>query len=222
MALLRSYCNGPAFPTLELARRWLLFVWVAWSAPSWACDCEWEGPFTWLVDASDLVVAGEIVATSGNSVDMRVERSLKGAGPEAPIRVWGEYRGDCRADVANFPPGSRWVFILDRIDRVPEGGFSPSTPNVSYGRPGDYALRKCGAYWLRLEDDNRASGNLTSVFEWEWAPEMTPVSLDLLQKFIDGEADYADIIDASDEVTSGEVMLRKTRRAMGLGSEWDY
>lgn len=208
-------------PATRSRHRWLALALLAWTGPLFACDCEWQGPFTWLVDAADLVVAGEVVASTGNSMDVRPDRILKGPEPLAPIRVWGRYREDCRADVTEFPVGSRWVLVLERIDRVPEGGFSPSTPNVSFGRPGDYALQRCGAYWLRLEGD-RARGNLTSVFEWDYAPEMTPVPLDLLQKFIDGEADYADIIEASDEVTSGEVMQRKTRRALGMGSEWDY
>ncbi len=51
---------------------------------------------------------------------------------------------------------------------------------------------------------------------------MTPVPISLVQKFIDGNASYSDIISVSDEVTSGEAMMRKSKREMGLGDEWDH
>ena len=37
---------------------------------------------------------------------------------------------------------------LFRIEQDVPGGFNPNTPNVSYGRPGDYSLSSCGGYWL--------------------------------------------------------------------------
>ena len=198
----------------------ILGLWLV-SVAAGACECEWQGPFSWLVDDADAVLAGTVVGGSGNSLDLQVERSLKSDQSESQVRIWGKYRNNCRADLARFTAGSRWVFVLRRIDEVPAGGFSPSTPSISYGRVGDYQLSRCGAYWLRLEGD-RASGNITSVFDWEYEPEMTPVSLDLLQRFIEGDASYADIIGDSEEVTSGEVMMRRSKREMGMGSEWDH
>lgn len=182
-----------------------------------ACDCAWQGPFSWLVDNADYVVLGEVVASRGNSFDLQVMRSLKGKASADTIRIWGE-RGDlCRPDVALFPPGGQWLFALQRITQVPPGGFNPSTPNISYGRLGDYALSKCGAYWLQHQH-GLLSGNITSVFQWDYSPRMNPVSVDLIQAFIDGEADYGDIIEVSDEITSSEAWMRKMRQRMREGS----
>lgn len=177
------------------------------------CECEWQGPFSWLVDDADSIVLGRVVSSRGNSFDLKVMSTMKGETAGDTIRVWGE-RGDlCRPDVALFPPGSQWLFALELISEVPPGGFSPGTPNISYGRPGDYALSKCGAYWLE-HSEGELAGNITSVYQWDYAPEMNPVPLGLIQAFIDGDADYADIIGVSDEVTSKEAWMRRMRQRL--------
>lgn len=181
------------------------------------CECDWQGPFSWLVDDADYVVLGEVVSSKGNSFDLRVMRSLKGGAKTDTIRIWGE-RGDlCRPAVSLFPPGGQWLFALQEVTLIPPGGFNPATPSISYGRPGDYALSKCGAYWLAHEN-GLLSGNITSVFQWDYSPPMNPVPVDLIQAFIDGEADYGDIIELSDEVTSHEVWIRKMRQRLREGS----
>jgi hypothetical protein len=165
------------------------------------------------VDAADNIVLAEVLSRRGNSMDVKVLRRMKGELGSDTLRIWGE-RGDlCRADVAQFSPGSQWVFALEAISSVPAGGFNPGTPNISYGRPGDYALSKCGAYWLR-HSDGAVSGNITSVYQWDYFPEMDPVPVDLIQAFIDGEADYADIIGVSNEITSKEAWMRQMRQRM--------
>jgi hypothetical protein len=170
------------------------------------------------VGDADYVVLGEVVARRGNSFDLQVMRSLKGRSGSDTIRIWAERDGElCRADAAWFPPGGQWLFALEEIAEVPAGGFNPSTPNISYGRRGDYAVSKCGAYWLEHRD-GLLLGNITSVFQWDYAPEMNPVPVNLIQAFIDGEASYGDIIEVSDEVTSKEAWMRKMRQRMREGS----
>lgn len=177
------------------------------------CECDWNGPFSWLVDDADALLLGEVVGHSGNSMDVEVMRVMKGKELRQTVRIWGE-RGDlCRADVDDFAAGGQWLFALRAIDELPPGGFNPETPNVSYGRVGDYALSRCGAYWLRHED-GKLSGNITSVFRWDYAPAMNPVPVDLIQAFVDGEADYADIIGESEEITSKEAWMRHMRERM--------
>ena len=183
------------------------------SAINAACECQWQGPFSWLVDDADSIVLGEVVGSVGNSFDLKVMSTMKGKTAGDTIRVWGE-RGDlCRPDVARFPPGSQWLFVLELITEVPPGGFSPGTPNISYGRRGDYALSKCGAYWLQ-HSEGELAGNITSVYQWDYAPEMNPVPVALIQAFIDGDADYADIIGVSNEVTSKEAWMRRMRQRL--------
>ena len=207
--------SAPASITRILIGLWLVGLPTLASAQ---CKCLWQGPFSWLVDDADYVVLGEVVATRGNSFDLQVMDSLKGRSSQGTIRVWAAHSGaQCRPDVGRFPPGGQWLFALEVITEVPPGGFNPSTPNFSYGRPGDYALSKCGAYWLGHRD-GLLSGNITSVYQWDYAPEMNPVPVSLIQAFIDGEAGYADIIAISDEVTSREAWMRKMRQRMREGS----
>lgn len=76
------------------------------------------------------------------------------------------FDADCRVDVADIDPGSQWVMALRRIERLPSSGFNPATPNISYGRVDDYALSRCGVYWLR-RDASFVSGNLLKAPRWQ-------------------------------------------------------
>jgi hypothetical protein len=197
----------------------LLSVWL-WTLSTLTfaqCECTWQGPFSWLVDDADYIVLGEVVASRGNSFDLKPMRELKGSQYLDTIRIWGR-RGDlCRPDVADFPVGSQWVFALQAITELPAGGFNPGTPDISFGRVGDYAVSKCGAYWLQ-HHNGTLSGNITSVYQWDYAPKMNPVPVDLLQAFIDGTANYADIIGVSEEITSKEAWMRHMRERMQQGN----
>ena len=183
-------------------------------APALACSCQWQGPFSWLTDDADFVVLAEVLSHKGNSMDLVVTDAIKGKEFNEIIRVWGEYQQYCRANVQQFAPGSRWVFALHRIKRVPAGGFNPSTPNISYGRVNDYSLSPCGAYWLR-EKNGTVTGNITSVFEWDYNPDMDPVPYDVIHDFVNGKAGYADIIEHSNEITSERALIRRSRELLG-------
>lgn len=207
-----------------MQRTRLIFTAIAvqflWCTQAIACACEWQGPFSWLVDEADIVALVSIDSAKGNSRDVRIDDILKGQEFEPYVRVWGEYADECRADLSQFPIGSRWLMALERIDDVPAGGFNPSTPNISYGRRGDYVLSRCGAYWLR-EKNGRLRGNITSVFEWDYDPDMDPVPYAVIADFVVGKASYKDIIEHSAEVTSPEAMLRRSKRAIGRPRAWE-
>ncbi len=111
-----------------------------------ACDCQWNGPFTWLTDDAGAIILGKVVSHKGNSLDLQVEQVLKGKEYRETIRIWGQQKQDCRANLAQFTSGTRWIFLLDPITEIPLGGFNPETPNISYGRLQDYGLQRCGAY----------------------------------------------------------------------------
>jgi len=143
------------------------------------CECLWQGSFAEVEATTDLVLAGTVVSGKGNSIDLAVERILRGRDDLPEIRIWLKTADYCRPERDLFPPGSHWVMALDRIDADVPGGFNPHTPNVSYGRTGDYTLSSCGGYWLRLEGD-WVSGNLVDGPRWEREPKMTPVLLDLV------------------------------------------
>lgn len=157
------------------------------------CECLWRGSFAEVAETSDAVVLGEVVAVKGNAVDLSLEAQLYGEVYFDPIRVWMKAKNYCRPEVAGFTPGSRWIFALHRIDKVPQGGFDPSTPNMSYGRQGDWQLSSCGGYFLAVTGET-ARGNLVpSMARWDDNPKMQPVLIDLISAFMDGRAKIADL-----------------------------
>ena len=87
---------------------------------------------------------------------------------------------------------------LHKITEEVPGGFNPNTPNFSYGRLGDYSLSSCGGYWLS-QQDNRVTGNLINAPRWERQPKMTPVLLDLIADYVQGNLDRDALLQASRE-----------------------
>ncbi|MFK7976769.1 MAG: delta-aminolevulinic acid dehydratase [Halioglobus sp.] len=148
------------------------------------CECLWQGSFAKVQATSDLVLSAQVIGTKGNSIDLQPEQILAGETP-ATTRVWLKARNYCRPLAAQFPPGSRWVFALHKIRETPPDGFDPGTPNVSYGRVGDFTLSSCGGYWLKL-DENYVTGNLVGAPRWVREPKMSPVLLDVVAAFIKG------------------------------------
>ena len=159
------------------------------------CECLWQGSFTDVQADTDLVISGHIVAGKGNSIDVEIERTLRGTEYNQRIRVWLDTGDLCRAPVGGFPSDSQWVMALDRIEELVPGGFNPSTPNISFGRVGDYSLSRCGGYWLS-RSENLVSGNLTGGPRWEMEPKMSPVLLDLVAAYVAGELDKEALIEA--------------------------
>ncbi|MEZ5503977.1 MAG: delta-aminolevulinic acid dehydratase [Halioglobus sp.] len=156
------------------------------------------------------MVAGTVVATKGNSIDLEVTRSLRGDAPSEPIRIWLKAADYCRPEADLFPVGTQWVMALDRISADVPGGFNPNTPNVSYGRVGDYSLSSCGGYWLGLSDD-RVTGNLVNAPRWVREPKMTPVLLELVAEYVQGKLDSQALLEASREDPKLRELMLDTR-----------
>jgi len=171
---------------------------LLYSLNSWACSCLWEGPFTQVQNKTDLVVSGKLIASKGNSADLEIDTLIRGIEHKPQVRIWMHTRALCRPKIEEFPVGSEWVMALYRIEQAIPGGFNPNTPNISYGRQGDYSLSICGGYWLQLNEE-RVSGNLTKGTRWDMNPRMTPVLLDLLIAYIDGNIDIENLIAAGRE-----------------------
>ncbi|MFV8819759.1 delta-aminolevulinic acid dehydratase [Haliea sp. E17] len=177
----------------------LLLFTVSLCQPAWAeCECLWRGSFAEVEAEADLVISATALSSKGNSVDFTVDRTLRGALSPAEVRVWMQARDYCRPPAEDFPPGSSWVLALQHIDAAVPGGFDPATPNISYGRVGDYLLSSCGGYWLKREQDY-VTGPLVDSPRWERAPKMTPVLLDIVAAFVAGEVDVQTLKDASQE-----------------------
>jgi len=174
------------------------------------CACLWEGSFADVQRATDLVVAGTVADIKGNALDLVIERSLRGDAYFDEIRIWLRTRDYCRPPIEDFPAGSRWVMALYRIDRVPEDGFDPGTPNQSYGRKGDYYLSSCGGYWLSYSGE-AVTGNLVDAPRWARDPEMQPVLLPLLEAFVRGQADREALAEASREDPALNELMLDTR-----------
>mgnify|MGYP001828128805 FL=1 len=162
------------------------------------CECLWQGSFSDVQAQTDLVVAGKIASGKGNSVDLDISRTLRGTATSENIRIWLKTADYCRPEPELFPPGSTWVMALQRIDESVPGGFNPNTPNFSYGRIGDYQLSSCGGYWLQLQGDY-VSGALVESPRWVHDPKMTPVLLDLVIAYVNGEVAASALLEASRE-----------------------
>ncbi|MBE9537494.1 MAG: delta-aminolevulinic acid dehydratase [Proteobacteria bacterium] len=160
------------------------------------CECLWEGSFTDVQAATSLVVSATVVSGKGNSKDLQINQLLRGKETFPTIRVWLKAGDYCRPEASLFPTGTRWVMALNRIENEVPGGFNPNTPNVSYGRVGDYVLSSCGGYWLS-NSEGWVTGNLVKAPRWVREPKMTPVLLDLVAAFVAGDATVDALVKAS-------------------------
>lgn len=174
------------------------------------CGCLWQGSFVDVHADTDLVIAGAVEEGRGNAIDVSVLRVLRGPDYIRQVRVWLQAKDYCRPPGKLFPEGSTWVMALERIDSVPEDGFNPSTPNISYGRKGDYILSNCGGYWLKLTG-NMVSGALVKSPRWAREPEMTPVLLDLVAAHVNGRVGDEAMLEASREDPAVKELMLDTR-----------
>lgn len=188
---------------------WVLLMGFA-SAARAECECIWQGPFTNVQQHTDLVVTGRVVASQGNSIDVEIGQAWRGKTYHSQIRVWLNSGQLCRPEIDQFPLQSSWVMALDRIGEQVPGGFNPSTPNISYGRVGDYSLSSCGGYWLSLHDDV-VTGNLAGGTRWEHNPKMSPVLSELVAAFVAGEIDADALKEASKEDPQVQRLQLETR-----------
>ena len=171
------------------------------------CECLWEGSFADVQSSTDLVVSGSVITGKGNSIDLAVDRTLRGEEDSPEIRIWLKTGDYCRPEPEMFPLQSQWVMALHKIETSVPGGFNPHTPSVSYGRVGDYSLSSCGGYWL-AQSENLVTGNLVNAPRWARDPDMTPVLLDLLADYVAGRVGAQALLEASiEDPALGELML---------------
>jgi hypothetical protein len=174
------------------------------------CECLWEGSFSEVQAGASLVVSGTVIDGKGNSIDLHIDRLLRGEEPLPEIRIWLKLGDYCRPEPALFPGNSQWVMALHRIEEAVPGGFNPNTPSVSHGRIGDYSLSSCGGYWLN-QSENLVSGNLVNAPRWVRDPKMTPVLLDLVADFVVGRVDADALLQASREDPALRELMLDTR-----------
>lgn len=193
--------------TLALA---MLILVLPGAASRADCSCLWHGSFVDVHPDTDLVVAATVESGRGNAIDIDVAQVLRGPDYLQRARVWLQAADYCRPPRELFPEGSTWVMALQRIDSVPEDGFNPNTPNISYGREGDYILSSCGGYWLKLTA-NLVSGALVKSPRWSREPGMTPVLLDVVAAHVSGHIDDEAILEASREDPAVKELMLDTR-----------
>jgi hypothetical protein len=180
------------------------------------CDCLWQGSFAAVEATAELVVSGSIRSGKGNSVDLTIDRVLRGETSDPDIRIWLKTGDYCRPEPAEFPAGSEWVMALFRINDDVDGGFNPHTPNISYGRVGDYFLSSCGGYWLSLHG-NWVTGNLAQAPRWVREPKMTPVLLDLVADYVAGKVNAQALVEASREDPAARELMLDTKAFLREG-----
>lgn len=184
------------------------------------CTCLWQGSFSEVAADTDLVTLGEVSKVRGNAVDLGIERVFQGETFVDTIRVWMQAEGYCRPEASRFAPDSRWILALNRITEVPEDGFNPLTPNISFGRKGDYVLSACGGYFLKA-NGGTAVGNLVSDMpRWDYAPEMAPVLIDLIADFVEGRIGVEALARASEEDPAARELMLDTRSFLRGQDQW--
>ena len=75
------------------------------------CNCIWEGSFVDVYEHVDLIVSGNVVARKGNSIDLSIERQLRGEPHRQDIRIWLKTKNYCRPNPDQFPLGSHWASL---------------------------------------------------------------------------------------------------------------
>ena len=174
------------------------------------CECLWQGDFSEVQASTSLVLSGTVLRRKGNSIDLSVDRLLRGQEHLDTIRVWLKAADYCRPEPELFPVDSQWVMALHEIEKDVPGGFNPHTPNVSYGRVGDYSLSSCGGYWLKRSGE-WVTGNLVQAPRWVREPKMTPVVLDLVTDYVNGKVDKGALLQASREDPALRELMLDTR-----------
>jgi hypothetical protein len=195
-----------------------LTPWLASGVASAECECLWQGSFSEVQANTSLVISGTVTTGRGNSIDVSVDRLLRGEQPLPEVRIWLKTGDYCRPEPALFPVGSQWVMALHEIEQDVPGGFNPHTPSVSYGRVGDYSLSSCGGYWLSQSGD-WVSGNLVKAPRWAREPKMTPVLIDLLADYVDGKVDADTLLQASREDPALRDLMLDTREFLRGGGQ---
>ena len=185
------------------------------------CGCLWKGSFSEVASKTDLVVLAEVHTIKGNAVDLVPEQVLQGDFWLDTLRVWMQTKDYCRPPSEDFPLGSRWIMALSQIQEVPIGGFDPSTPNQSFGRPYDYTLSSCGGYWLRV-NGNTATGNLVpGMPRFYHQPDMSPVLVDLIVGYLNGTVSTEALAEASRERPEAvDELILDTRSFLRGQADW--
>ena len=185
------------------------------------CGCLWEGSFSEVAPSADLVVLGEVQSVKGNAVDLLPEQLLKGEFWLDTLRVWMQTRDYCRPPADDFPVGSRWIMALSEITEVPEGGFDPSTPNQSYGRPYDFVLSSCGGYWLRVNGGTAVGNLVPGMPRFYHQPDMSPVLVDLVAGHLKGTVSTEALTEASRERPEAvDELILDTRSFLRGQADW--
>lgn len=215
---------GPSFAGVIM---WLLVSLLtlsppshAQSAPNEGCECLWGGGFSAVAPNTDLVVLGSVTAVKGNAVDLSIERTLQGESWLDTVRIWMRARDFCRPAVDIFSEGSRWIMALERITQLPEDGFDPLTPNISFGRLHDYSLSSCGGYFLKATEDTALGNVVSSMPRWDYSPKMTPVLIDLIEAYLRGDTSAQALEEASREDPVAKSLMLDTKSFLRGQAEW--
>ncbi|HCS27215.1 MAG TPA: hypothetical protein DIW43_07160 [Spongiibacteraceae bacterium] len=178
---------------------------------AFACSCIWQGNFAEIDKSGATIVLGKVLSHKGNSMDLQVHEVLQGKLYREEIRIWGEVGSLCRAELSNFADGSEWLLVLDTITTVPDKGFNPNTPNISFGRKDDFSLKRCGVYWLE-HHNGYLRGNVDDDKRWLYLDKKkSPVSLELIRRFLAGKLDKSLIAEAAKTPTKKGELLTDTK-----------
>lgn len=193
-----------------LKRSALLLLLLLVIRTSTACECIWQGSFVDIKDDADLIVHATVLSTKGNSFDIWIDQTLKGNEFRETLRIWGKTAQLCRPNVDIFLPQTEWILAINKITDVPDDGFNPNTPNLSFGRVDDYAISACGAYWLSVSE-GLVSGNIAKGTRWTYNPKMNPVLFSLIAANINNKISNSALLTASEIPAESKELLLDTK-----------
>lgn len=187
------------------------FLLLAQAGSAQACNCLWQGNFADIDKAGATIVLGKVLSHKGNSMDLEIGEVLQGTLYREEIRIWGDNGSLCRAKLEGFPDGSEWLLVLNPITEIPDDGFNPHTPNISFGRVGDFSLKRCGVYWLE-HHNAYLRGNVDDNKRWLYVDrKKSPVSLELIRRFLAGKTDKSVLAEAAKTPAKKTELLTDTK-----------
>ena len=152
------------FPSLfKTALFTALFV-VCTTSAVFACTCINSRPFFDITSNVDLIVIGkpisygEVSSFSNEplSVDVEIQRVLKGNVALEKVRVFGDNGALCRPYVTKFPLNTTWVFALNFLSTGANG-----EPQYSISNCGEFSLKvKAGRVFGRIKSSQQTSAIL--------------------------------------------------------------
>lgn len=105
------------------------------------CECLWRGSFSEVQKETDPVISGTVIGAVGNSIDVTVNRPLRGEESGDSIRSWFKTADYCRPPMHScFPLAADGSWPCTKSRRRCPGDETPTPPIPAMGASGTTAF----------------------------------------------------------------------------------